>query len=158
MLFVSLKLIHLLSILIWVGGMFFAHVFLRPAAQALPAPERIQLMYDVLRRFFTAVAVIVVLVLLTGVGMIGSVHSMAAAANAKFQMPVSWMVMSVFGLIMMAVFGHLRFALFKRLQRAVAAKDWPSGGKALASIRQWVAFNLALGLVTIMLMRIPIFG
>lgn len=83
---------------------------------------------------------------------------MAAAANAKFQMPVSWMViLSVFGLIMMAVFGH-RFTLFKRLPTRRGSQRLAQRRQALASIRQWVAFNLALGLVTIVLMRIPIFG
>jgi uncharacterized membrane protein len=31
MLFIGLKLIHLLSIIVWVGGMIFAQVCLRPA-------------------------------------------------------------------------------------------------------------------------------
>ena len=50
---------------------------------------------------------------------------------------------------MMAIFGHIRFALFRRLQRAVAASDWPSGAKALGSIRSWVGVNLALGVVIV---------
>ena len=81
---------------------------------------------------------------------------MAAKANSQFNMPASWMVMSILGLVMMAVFGHIRFALFKRLDQAVQAKDWPAGGKALQSIRQWVAFNLALGLVIVVVLRVPL--
>lgn len=156
MLFILLKALHLVSIIIWVGGMFFAHFFLRPAAQNLQPPERVQLMHEVLRRFFAAVTAIVVLVLATGVGMIGSIHAMAAQAGSQFHMPVSWMVMSALGLVMMAVFGHLRFALFKRLDNAVKAKDWKAGGAALASIRQWVALNLALGLVIVIVLRVPL--
>jgi len=49
----------------------------------------------------------------------------------------------------MAIFGHIRFALLRRLQRAVAASDAPAGGRALASIRSWVAVNLALGLAIV---------
>ena len=71
-------------------------------------------------------------------------------------MPATWIVMSILGLVMMAVFGHIRFALFKRLERAVEAKDWPAGGKALESIRKWVALNLALGLVIIIVLRVPL--
>ena len=33
MLYNALKLVHVLSIIVWVGGMVFAHFFLRPAAQ-----------------------------------------------------------------------------------------------------------------------------
>ena len=156
MLFVLLKLLHLLSIIIWVGGMFFAHFFLRPAVQGLQPPERVKLMHEVLKRFFSVVLVLIVVVLATGLGMIGSVHAMAAKVSSQFNMPVSWMVMSILGVVMMAVFGHIRFALFKRLDQAVQAKDWPAGGKALQSIRQWVALNLALGLVSVVVLRVPL--
>ena len=156
MLFIILKLVHLISIVIWVGGMFFAHFFLRPAVQGLQPPERVKLMHSVLQRFFAVVMVLVVVVLASGVGMIGSVHAMAGAVGGKFNMPATWIVMSVLGVVMMAVFGHIRFALFKRLDRAVAAKDWPAGGKALESIRKWVAFNLALGLVIVLVLRVPL--
>ncbi|QNN55916.1 CopD family protein [Diaphorobacter ruginosibacter] len=156
MLFIILKLVHLISIVIWVGGMFFAHFFLRPAAQELEAPVRVKLMRDVLGRFFSTVLVLILLILLSGIGLIGSVHGMAAKVGAQFSMPLSWIVMTVLGVIMMAVFGHIRFALYKRLNAAVEARDWPAGGAALASIRKLVALNLALGLVIIAAMRFPL--
>jgi len=156
MLFIILKLVHLISIVIWVGGMFFAHFFLRPAAQELEAPVRVRLMRDVLGRFFSTVLVLILLILLSGIGLIGSVHGMAAKVGAQFSMPLSWIVMTVLGVIMMAVFGHIRFALYKRLNAAVEARDWPAGGAALASIRKLVALNLALGLVIIAAMRFPL--
>ncbi|MDR2333654.1 MAG: CopD family protein [Burkholderiaceae bacterium] len=156
MLFIILKLVHLISIVIWVGGMFFAHFFLRPAAQELEAPVRVKLMRDVLGRFFSTVLVLILLILLSGIGLIGSVHGMAAKVGAQFSMPLSWIVMTVLGVVMMAVFGHIRFALYKRLNAAVEARDWPAGGAALASIRKLVALNLALGLVIIAAMRFPL--
>lgn len=156
MLYVILKTVHLLSIIVWLGGMAFAHFFLRPALQQLEPPQRLMLMREVLQRFFAVVLVIIAAVLLSGIGMMGLVHSMAAQAGAKFSMPVSWMVMAVLGLAMMAVFGHIRFALFKRLDQAVNAKDWPAGGKALGQIRQLVALNLALGVVIVLFLRVPL--
>ncbi|MFA9285885.1 CopD family protein [Comamonas sp. SY3] len=156
MLYIILKTVHLLSIIVWLGGMAFAHFFLRPALQQLEPPQRLVLMRDVLQRFFAVVLVIIAAVLLSGIGMMGLVHKMAAQAGAKFSMPVSWMVMAVLGLAMMAVFGHIRFALFKRLDQAVSAKDWPAGGKALGQIRQLVALNLALGVVIVLFLRVPL--
>lgn len=156
MLFILLKLLHLLAVIVWVGGMCFAHFFLRPAVQGLQPPDRVKLMHSVLQRFFAVVLVLIVVILASGLGMIGSIHSMAAAAGSKFNMPLSWMVMSALGLVMMAVFGHIRFALFKRLDTAVQAKDWPAGGKALESIRKGVALNLALGLVIVVMLRLPL--
>ena len=70
-------------------------------------------------------------------------------AGGSFAMPLDWTIMATLGLAMMVIFGHIRFALFRRLQRAVAASDWPAGGKALGSIRSWVGVNLALGVVIV---------
>jgi uncharacterized membrane protein len=50
---------------------------------------------------------------------------------------------------MMAIFGHIRFALYKRLAAAVAASDWPAGGRAMAGIRRWVGVNLLLGIAIV---------
>ena len=58
--------IHILSAVIWVGGMVFAHFMLRPAALALEPPLRLPLFRRVFERFFPAVWVIVVLLLATG--------------------------------------------------------------------------------------------
>lgn len=57
MLYATLKLLHILSIVVWIGGMVFAHFFLRPAALQLPPPQRVPLMHGVLQRFFSAVLV-----------------------------------------------------------------------------------------------------
>ena len=149
MLYNLLKLVHLLSIIVWIGGMVFAHFVLRPAAQALDAPQRVRLMHDVLQRFFAAVTVAIVLVLGSGLWMIGRVAKQAVQSGGSFAMPLSWTLMATLGLVMMAIFGHIRFALFKRLQRATAASDWPAAGKALGSIRTAVAVNLALGVLTV---------
>lgn len=149
MLYAILKLLHVFAIVVWVGGMVFAHGFLRPAVLQLAPPQRLPLMHDVLRRFFTAVSVAVVVVLGTGLWMIGRVAKDTVQAGLGFNMPLNWTLMATLGLIMMAIFGHIRFALFKRLARAVTAQDWPAGGAALAAIRTWVAVNLVLGVVTI---------
>lgn len=149
MLYATLKLVHILSLIVWIGGMVFAHFFLRPATQTLEPAVRVRLMADVLQRFFNAVLVAIVLVLGSGLWMIGNIARAAAESGGRFAMPLSWTIMATLGLVMMAIFGHIRFALFKRLQRAVAAADWAAGGKALASIRSMVAVNLGLGVLTV---------
>ena len=48
-----LKLLHLFGIVVWVGGMFFAYMVLRPvAADVLQPPERLRLWNGVFSRFF----------------------------------------------------------------------------------------------------------
>ena len=149
MLYATLKLLHVLAIVVWIGGMVFAHFFLRPAALQLPPPQRLPLMQATLQRFFSAVLVAVLLVLVSGLWMIGRMAKDMVQAGLSFNMPLDWTIMATLGLIMMAIFGHIRFALFKRLTRAVAAQDWPAGGAAMASIRTWVAVNLAIGVVIV---------
>lgn len=140
-------LAHLTGVIVWVGGMFFAHAALRPAlAQTIAdAPLRLRLMAATLGMFFTWVAWAVLLILVSGVMMM----LITSGARSMFAVPPSIHVMLALGLVMMAIFGHIRFALYTRLTRAVAAADWPAGGTALASIRQWVLVNLVLGAVTV---------
>lgn len=149
MLYATLKLLHVLSIVVWVGGMVFTLFFLRPAAMQLPPPQRVPLMHATLQRFFAAVLVAVVVVLASGLWMIGRVAKETVQAGLSFNMPLDWTLMAGLGVLMMAIFAHIRFALYKRLDKAVAAQDWPAGGAALASIRTWVGVNLAIGVVII---------
>ena len=153
----TLKTVHVLSIGVWIGGMVFAHSFLRPAVAQLEPPLRLRLMHDVLGRFFQAVLVASLLTLVSGVWMIGRVAKRVVQSGGSFEMPLAWTVMAVLGVLMVAIFLHIRFALFKRLGRAVAASDWPAGGAAMAQIRTWVSVNLGLGIVVLLaaLMRWP---
>ena len=151
MIYAALKIIHLLSIIVWIGGMVFAHFFLRPAVASLEAPQRVRLMHDVLGRFFNAVLVVAGLAVGTGVWMMGRIAKQTVQAGVKFNMPVEWMVMAVLGLLMALIFGHIRFVLYKRLTRSVTSDAWPAGGAALASIRTWVAVNLVIGVLIVVI-------
>jgi len=154
MLYSILKLIHLLAILLWVGGMIFAHCFLRPAVAALEPAQRLRLMRDVLSRFLNAVLAAVILTLVTGLWMIGRTAREIVSAGGSFDMPHSWMTMAALGFIMAAIFGHIRFAAYPRLHRAVQAEQWPAAAKALGTIKNLVTINLVIGLVTIAVITI----
>ena len=147
MIYAILKLAHLLAIVVWIGGMVFAHFFLRPAALALEPPLRQRLMHNTLGRFFKAVLIAAGVVLVSGLWMIGRVAKESVQAGLGFNMPLSWTIMATLGIVMIAIFGHIRFALYKRLGQAVAAGNWSAGGAALASIRTWVAINLSIGVL-----------
>jgi len=154
MIYATPKSVHVLSIIVWIGGMVFAHFFLRPAVAQLEAPVRLRLMHDILGRFFRAVLAASLLTLASGVWMLGRVARQLVQSGGRFEMPLAWAVMAALGVAMVSIFLHIRFALYKRLGRAVAASDWAASGAALAQIRTWVAVNLGLGgvvlLVTLM--------
>lgn len=146
MIFSVLKLIHVLAVVLWVGGMAFAHFFLRPSVQALDPPVRLRLMHAVMKRFFSAVLLASLAVLVSGVWMIGRVAKQTVQSGLVFEMPLAWSIMAALGIVMILIFGHIRFALFKRFERALVAADWPVAGTAMASIRSWVFANLCIGI------------
>ena len=134
--------LDVLSVVVWVGGMFFAYMALRPvAASVLEPPQRLTLWAGVFGKFFPWVWASVALILLSGLHMLMVFGGMAAPHYA--------MTMLVLGVVMMAIFAHVFFAPYGRLKRAVAAQDWKAGGAALGQIRRLIGINLSLGLLTI---------
>lgn len=149
MFYLLLKAVHVLCVVLWVGGMAFAHFCLRPAVLVLEPPVRLRLLQAVLRRFFSIVLAATALIVLSGFWMIGRTAKQVVQSGGSFSWPADWLLMAVVGVFMVALFGHIRFVLFKRLSQAVAAADWPAAGTAMAAIRRWVGVNLALGLALI---------
>jgi uncharacterized membrane protein len=150
MLYATLKAVHVLSVIVWIGGMVFAHFFLRPAVAQLEPAARLRLMHDVLGRFFRAVLAASLLTLATGVWMLGRVAKQVVQSGGNFELPLAWTVMAVLGVAMVAIFMHIRFVLYKSLDRAVAASEWAAGGATLAQIRRWVSINLGLGVFVLL--------
>lgn len=135
-----LKLIHLLSIVIWVGGMFFAYMVLRPgAADVLQPPERLQLWDNVFSRFFKWVWVTSLLTVITGISMIIQFGGMA-------NVPRYIHVMLMFGTIMLGIFAYVYFGQYRFFSISVSAKDWPKAAAILATIRKLIATNLLIGI------------
>ncbi|MDP2761737.1 MAG: CopD family protein [Sideroxyarcus sp.] len=137
------KLIHLLAVLVWVGGMFFAYIVLRPAAvDVLQPPQRLSLWDNVFRRFFNWVWVAVGLILVTGFYMIyqygGIAHSSAYVHS-----------MLMLGLLMSVIYAYAFFACYVPFNLHVAKQRWPEAGALLGKIRKLVALNLTLGVITI---------
>ena len=136
--------LHVISAVIWVGGMIFAHLMLRPvAASQLEPPQRLTLWVGVFRRFFPAVFATIAVLLASGYWMVLSFYEGFDAVG----MHVHIMIWT--GYVMMLLFFHVFFAPFKRLKRAVAAEEWAAGGKALVQIRKLVGINLLIGLAVI---------
>jgi uncharacterized membrane protein len=135
--------VHALSAVVWVGGMFFAHQVLRPAAAGLEPGPRLALWSRVLGRFFSWVFVAVVLLLLTGYAMIFGVYAGFADIGLHIHL------MQGIGILMMLLFFHLYFAPWRRFRTAVARQDWAEGGRQLGQIRTIVTVNLVLGIIVV---------
>ncbi len=135
---------HILSAVIWVGGMFFAYMALRPvAATLLEPPLRLQLWRHVFAKFFVWVTLAIVVLLVTGIWMI--FRGYGGMGNVRPYIHV----MLLLGGIMMALYGHVFFAHYKRLCSAVDSQNWEEGGRQLGKIRKLIAVNLSLGLLVV---------
>mgnify|MGYP003393956991 FL=1 len=136
------KLIHLLAALIWVGGMFFAYMVLRPvSAEVLQAPQRLQLWDKVFSCFFKYVWGAIFFMLASGLYML---HLYGGMANT----PYFAHIMLLSGCLMVLIFVYVFFGLYPHFTRAVAANDWSKAGGFLAAVRKFIASNLLIGIAT----------
>jgi uncharacterized membrane protein len=138
--------LHILSVVIWVGGMFFAHMALRPVVAAQLQPSvRLPFMQAVLARFFPWVWICIVAILFSGLWMIFSVYGGFAGLAVHVHIMVG------LGLVMMSVFVYIYFVPYKRLSKLVRTEAWPGAGANLAQVRRLIGLNLVLGLITVLI-------
>lgn len=139
--------LHLIGSVIWVGGMFFAHMVLRPSAvEELEPPQRLSLWVAVFGRFFFWVWIAVVTILISGYWMIFDVFGGLIGLKALYIQ-----IMHAIGLIMSGIYAYIFFVPYQKLKVAVANKEYPAGGALMNNIRQLVTINLVLGLITIVI-------
>jgi uncharacterized membrane protein len=136
---------HILAAIIWIGGMFFAHVVLRPSAGALDLPLRLALWARVLGRFFMWVWLSIAALLLSGVVMV------LVGYGGFAVLPRNISLMMTVGVLMTAIFTYVYFVPWQRFHRFVAVADWPGAEGSIKKIRRLVALNLLLGLATVVL-------
>ncbi|MFC3283403.1 CopD family protein [Litchfieldella rifensis] len=138
--------LHLLASTIWVGGMFFAYVALRPVTvDLLEPPVRLTLWARVFERFFPWVWAAVILLLGTGLWMTFAVFGGMATVGLHVHL------MLALGVVMMLIFLHIYFAPYRKLSKAVDTEDWPAGATQLGQIRRLIGINLILGLLVVVI-------
>ena len=135
--------LHLLAAALWVGGMFFAYVALRPvAASLLEPPIRLALWAQVLNRFFIWVWAFIFILLATGYYMV--FFRFLGFANVGMHVHI----MQLIGIIMIFIYIYLYFVPFKNLKINLSEAKLPDAASCLNTIRKGIAINLSLGLIT----------
>ena len=137
--YAGLKALHLLCAVLWVGGMFFAYVVLRPSMAAIEAPQRMLLHTRVFKKFFLVVWHAMPLILITGGAMLALQWNMAT-------LPWQINAMMGLGLLMAAVFLVIVFGPYRQFRRTTDRNRMAS---SLDSIRKLIGVNLVLGLITV---------
>lgn len=132
--------LHSIAAAVWVGGMFFMLVVLRPSLQVLEPASRLPMMATTTRKFFPWVWMAIVVLMLTGYWLIGAFGGFSAV-------PVYVHIMHLLAWIMAALFAFMYFVPNKAFRRAVDANDNEQAAKSLNTVRLIVTVNFVLGLV-----------
>lgn len=149
------KLVHLVAGILWMGGMAFMLLALRPAAAGLlQPPERLMLIGAVWKRFFPIVLVSILALFTTGTNLYTTTFRAIKAATGQGSVPTGWNIMLVAGLLMMAIFAYIYWVAYAKFKHAMAELDWPLAGKAAAQVNTAMIVNFALGWLAIFSVRL----
>ena len=136
--------LHTLAAVIWVGGMFFAFMALRPAANNLLDPHlRLPLWKKVFDRFFLWVWLSILSLFGSGLWIIFYVFGGMATTPRHVH------VMLAIGTLMAVLFVLMFFLPYQKMRRAVEQHDIGAAAKHLVAIRRVIDINLLLGIVTL---------
>ena len=132
--------VHVLCAVLWVGGMFFTYVVLRPSLAVLEPMQRIALHTQVFRRFFLVIWHVMPLILLSGFAVLFGFYGGMAFVGWNVH------VMMLLGLIMSAVFLLIYFGPYARFRRTTERN---TAIACIERIRKMIAVNLVLGIVSV---------
>lgn len=133
--------LHGVSATVWIGGMFFAYVVLRPSIMLLEPHRRLPVWSGVFKRFFPWVWVSVLVLPITGYWLIFNAFGGFATS------PVYVHIMHALGLLMIGLFIYLYYVPYPAFKAAVTREDWAAAGAALNRVRHVVLVNLVFGLI-----------
>ena len=134
--------VHGMASTAWVGGIFFAYMALRPAANTtLDPPLRLRLWQSAYARFFPWVWLMIAILLVTGYADLHTRFDGLASG------PVYLKLMHGIGWFMIVAFGYLYFGLYRALTRALARDDFEAAAGVMKKMRPVMATNLTLGMI-----------
>lgn len=139
---------HLIAAVVWIGGMFFAYVVLRPTAANYEPARRLVLWQGVFKKFFPWVMMCILVLMFTGYMMVFRVF--AGFENS----PVYVHLMQLIAWVMTGIFFYMLLRPYKRFKNAIEIEDWAAAGAALNRVRLFVLANLTLGLLLLLVVTI----
>ncbi len=130
--------LHLLAMTVWVGGMAYTLLVLRPSLGLLDQTQRNSVHLQTLTRFFRLVWHVMPLVLASG-------WAMLFFREGGFANP-DWHINTMQGLaiVMAAVFLYAYFGPFRKARRAIRPQP-----ATFESIRSLVSLNLVIGVAIV---------
>lgn len=136
--------LHVLAAAVWIGGMFFAYVCLRPVLGAEEPPARLKLWSRVFSKFFPWVWMCILILFFSGFYLISVYGGFDGVGSYVY-------AMLGIAVLMTAIFKFLYLAPFRHLKSAIEKEDYKVAAFALGTIRKLVATNLCLGIAVIII-------
>ena len=134
---------HTLAAIIWVGGVFFVRTILLPSLDGWEATERFAVLARVLPVFFRVIWGSVVVLLVTGYGVLLFGYSDGLGGGG-----VHVDIMQAVGWLLILAFAYLDWGPFRYFLRARAAGDMDRAEAKLVILRKGFSVTLGLGLLT----------
>ena len=135
--------LHVIAVIVWVGGMFFGFVALRPAMKGMDTLAAARFWQTLLSHYLPWLWAAILVLLSSGIYMVFN------GFGGFGQLPWFVQFMMGIGIFMMMLSGHLSFSSFKKLKRAVVGNDETLAKKAMQQIRLVTDVNLILGLAVV---------
>ena len=134
--------LHLLAAIIWVGGMFFIWMVLRPVLDTMDEEPCLTLWATVLSRFFHWVWGSIIVLLITGFSLISLRGGFSTVSLAEY-------IMIGTGVLMIALFKFVYIVPFDHLRRGVEQTKWQVARYALRTIHLLSATISVIGLISV---------
>ena len=132
--------IHLLCVVLWVGGMAFLLLTLRPSASAIDPSARLVLQGAVFRRFFRTIWQVMPMAIVSGLLLLILLYS-------HQKMPWEVMVMQTGGVLMAAIFIGMVLVPNKRFQAKLAAGT--ATAEDAVPVRRLIWLSLGIGTIVL---------
>ncbi len=130
--------IHLLCVVLWVGGMAFLLLTLRPSVNSIDASARLVLQGAVYRRFFRTIWQVMPMAIVSGLLLLILSYSHKV-------LPWEVMVMQTGGVLMAAIFIGMVLVPNKHFQAKLAAGT--ATAEDVAPIRRLIWLSLGIGAI-----------
>ena len=137
--------LHVIAVIVWIGGMFLGVVAIRPALAELDVPARARFFATLVRRFLPWLWGAIAAILASGFYMVSTSFDGGLSGTPWFVR-----LMMGLGIFMMMLMGHYTFAPYRRLKRAIAAGDEAQAAKSIRQMGLIMMVNLGFGLIVIL--------
>jgi uncharacterized membrane protein len=133
--------LHILAIIVFLGGLFFASVVFQPLARGLDSETASSLWQQMLSRFFAWGWVSLLLILATGISMV------FLKFGGYSGTPMIHRGNMAIGIPAIALFGYVFFGPWRQYRRTTLRRDWTAAQTALTRVQVVMRVILVLGLI-----------